>query len=132
MTSVLSIESNGNYIELPEPAYLGYTNVKEELTRSDRNITGFLIKEHVAWKQTIELQWKGLTAQEKNLIISSTDANSFGIRYFDMMTETIKYISASAGGVYRGTGMKIKGYGRFDAENNTFPYYDLSISLIER
>lgn len=132
MTSVLSIESNGNYIELPEPAYLGYSNVQEELTRSDRNIVGFLIKEHVAWKQTIEVQWKGLTAQQKNEIISNTNANSFGIRYFDMMTETIKYISASAGGVYRGTGMKIKGYGRFDAINNTFPYYDVSMSLIER
>lgn len=132
MTAVLAIESGGSYIDLPTPAYTGYSNVIEELTRSDRNITGFLIKEHVAWKQTIEVEWKGLTAAEKNLIISSTNANSFGIRYFDMMTETVKYISASAGGVYRGTGMKIKGYGKFDAENDTFPYYDLSISLVER
>lgn len=132
MTAVLAIESGGTYIDLPTPAYEGYSNVIEELTRSDRNVTGFLIKEHVAWKQTIEVQWKGLTAEEKNRIIELTNANSFGIRYFDMMTETVKYISASAGGVYRGTGMKIKGYGTFDAEHNTFPHYDLSISLVER
>ncbi len=132
MTAVLAIESGGSYIDLPTPAYTGYSNVIEELTRADRNINGFLIKEHVAWKQTIEVEWKAITAGEKNLILSLTSANSFGIRFFDMMTETVQYISAAAGGVYRGTGMKIKGYGKFDSTNNTFPYYDLSISLIER
>ena len=132
MTAVLAVESGGSYIDLPTPAHLGYSNVIEELTRSDRNITGFLIKEHVAWKQTIEVEWKGISAEDKNRIINLTSANSFGIRFFDMMTESIQYISASAGGVYRGTGMKIKGYCRFDSTNNTFPYYDLSISLVER
>ena len=132
MTAFLSIESNGSYIDLPEPTYKGYSNVREELTRADRNVDGFLIKEHVAWKQTIDVSWKGLTAAQKNLIISLTDPNSFGIRFFDMMTETYKYISASAGGVYRGTGMKITGYGTFNTTTNQFPYYDLSISLVER
>lgn len=132
MTAFLSIESNGSYIDLPEPAYKGYKNVVEELTRADRNIDGFLFKEHVAWKQTLEVEWKGLTAAQKNQIISLTNANSFGIRFFDMMTETFKYISASAGGVYRGTGMVINGYGTFDTTTNQFPYYDLKISLIER
>lgn len=132
MTAVLAIESNGNYIELPEPAYKGYTNVREELTRADRNVNGTLIKEHVAWKQTIEVQWKGLTPAQKNQIISLTDANTFGIRYFDTMTETMQYIHKSGNsGVYRGTGMKVVGYGTYDAVNNTFPRYDVSMSLIE-
>ena len=132
MTAFISIESGGSYIDLPEPTYKGYSNVREELTRADRNVDGFLIKEHVAWKQTIDVTWKGITAAQKNLIISLTDPNSFGIRFFDMMTETYKYISASAGGVYRGNGMKITGYGTYDTRTGKFPYYDLTISFVER
>lgn len=126
------VESGGSYIPLPEPSYKGYSNVQNELSRSDRNVSGFMIKERVVMKHSFTLEWKGLTADQKNELLALTEPNSFGIKFFDVMTDQIKYISASAGGVYRGNDLKLTPYGTFDTKTNTFPYYDVFMSLIER
>lgn len=129
-TPVLAIESNGSYIPLPDPKYKEYSCVWEELTKADRNTTGFLIKQRIATKFTIEVSWVGLTSEEKNSVIELTNPNSFGVRFFDCMTDTFKYVSASEGGFYRGSGYTIDGWGRFDGTH--FEYYDVTMSLIQR
>lgn len=129
-TPVLAVQSGGSYIALPDPQYKEYSCVWEELTKADRNTTGFLIKLRIATKFTIEAKWVGLTAEEKNSLIELTNPNSFGLRFFDTMTDTYKYVSGSEGGFYRGSGYKINGWGRFDGTK--FQYYDVEMSLIQR
>ena len=128
--SAIAIESGGSYIDLPQPSYRGYASKWTELVRADRNTLGFLIKERIATKFTIEVQWTNLTAEEKNLVLDLTEPNSFGVRFVDMMTDSIKYISASAGGMYRGEDLEINGWGWFDG--TSFEKYDVKMTLIER
>ena len=79
-------KDGGAKVVMPIPAYKGYTTRKEELVKAERNVGGILsmaiegaiysaeagelIKHHIAWKWTIDVQWKGLTASEKNLIMN--------------------------------------------------------------
>lgn len=129
-SAALAIESNGAYVELPQPYYRGYASKWTELVRADRNTLGFLIKERIATKFTIDVEWRGLSSEQKNLILAMTEPNSFGVRFVDMMTDTIRYVNASAGGMYRGEDLLVEGYGNFDGVR--FQYYDVAMSLIER
>lgn len=128
--SPLAVESGGEYITLPMPMYRGYEVNLEELVVADRNTLGKLIKQRIAQKYTISVQWHNLSADEKNLILLMTGENSFGIRFLDTTTDTIRYISASDGGVYRGSGYSVKPHGLY--HDTTFDYYDVSMTLIER
>lgn len=121
--SVLAVKSGGSYVELPDPAYQGYSTTGNELTKSDRNTLGNLIKERITVKVTISVEWHGLTATEKNRIISATGTNTFGVRYIDMDDDTVKTST-----FYRGD-TEISGYGRFNG--STFRYYDVKTTLIE-
>ena len=145
------------YIEgvpMPTPAYNGYSTKKEELVKAERNIgsslsittltatveglsKGYLIKRHIAWKYTIDVEWKGLTAAEKTLVMTATgtvnETSMSGlanydqgmlVRFLDMDTDT--FIEKR---MYRGTGQQISGYGKL--VNNKFEYYDIKMSLIE-
>lgn len=122
--SILAIQSGGSYVELADPAYMGYKSVANELTKSDRNTLGNLIKERITIKATIEVEWHGLSKAEKDAIMSGTSANTFSVRYFDVDDDTVKY-----GTFYRGTDAEVTGYGRFDG--SSFQYYDVVISLVE-
>lgn len=122
--SVLAVGSGGNYIDLPDPAYKGYTAIWQELNKADRNTLGNLIKERITTKFTITAEWHGLTAEEKNLLLSSTDANTFSLRYVSTMDDTVGY-----GKFYRGSDLEVTGYGRFDGSR--FQYYDVKMSLVE-
>jgi len=142
--TVLWIGANegGARTALPDPAYKGYTTRKEELVKAERNVGGIvsmaiegaiysaeageLIKHHIAWKYTIEVQWKGLTASEKNAIMSATGGEWFYVDFLDMDTDTIK----TGVKMYRGTGQTVTGYGRF--ANNQFEHYDVSMTLIQK
>lgn len=110
--------------ELPDPAYQGYTTVANELTKADRNTLGNLIKERIAIKTTITVEWHGLTASEKSTVMSATSGNTFSVRYVDMDDDGVKYST-----FYRGSDVEITGYGRFTG--GTFQYYDVKMSLIE-
>jgi len=146
------------YIEdvpMPTPAYNGYRTKKEELVKAERNIgsslsittlqatvdglsKGYLIKRHIAWKYTIDVEWKGLTAAEKTLVMEATgtinESSGFGIanydqgfkvRFLDMDTDT--FIEKR---MYRGADQSISGYGKL-GNDNKFQYYDVKMSLIE-
>lgn len=122
--SVIAVQSGGSYVELADPAYQGYTTVANELTKSDRNTLGNLIKERITIKATLEIEWHGLTKAQKNAIMSGTSANTFSVRYYDVDDDTVKY-----GTFYRGSDVEVVAYGKFDGAK--FQYYDVSLSLIE-
>lgn len=122
--SILAVKSGASYIELPDPAYKGYKTVRNELTKADRNTLGNLIKERIAIKTTIEVEWKGISKAEKDRIMSSTSANVFQARYIDMDGDEVRL-----GTFYRGSDAEMTGYGRFNG--SSFQYYDLKISLVE-
>lgn len=124
MTSVIACNSTGSYVELPPPAYQGYSAIWEELNQADRNVLGNLIKKRITTKYTIELEWHAVTAEQKNAIISSTNANKFSVRFLSLMDDAVTYADC-----YRGSAPEITGYGRFDG--TTFQYYDVKISLVE-
>lgn len=122
--SILAVQSGGTYIELPDPAYQGYTTVANELTKADRNTLGNLIKERIAIKRSITVEWHGLTKAQKDAIMSGTSANTFSVRYVDMDDDTVKYST-----FYRGDDAEITGYGKYSG--SSFQYYDVKISLVE-
>lgn len=122
--SVLAANSTGQYIELPDPAYMAYTSVPEEINKADRNTLGNAIKERITIKATIEAEWKGMSAAQKNDIVRSTSANTFSMRYLDIFDDTVKYST-----FYRGSSPSITGYGRFNG--TTFQYYDVQMKFVE-
>lgn len=122
--SIIAVQSGGSYVELADPAYMGYKSVANELTKSDRNTLGNLIKERIAIKVTLEVEWHGLSKTEKDAIMSGTSANTFSVRYYDVDDDAVKY-----GKFYRGSDAEVTPYGKFSG--SSFQYYDVTISLIE-
>ena len=123
--AILAIEQNGDYIELPTPARDGFSSITHELVRMERNTLGNARKYRVAVKADIPTcAWVAITPEQKNLILSLTDRNTFNVRYFDCVTSTIKY-----GLFYRKDDLQIKPYPPF--KNGEFRYYDVSFSLGE-
>ena len=133
-----------NGYALPDPAYRGYTTKKEELVKAERNVGnvvemavgemiysakgGELIKHHIDWKYTLDIQWKGLTADQKNLIMRETGKQWFNVTFVDMDTDTLVYLENA----YRGTGQTVTGWGTFNPNTLRFPYYDVSLSIIQK
>ncbi len=129
---------------LPEPAYRGYSTRKEELVKAQRNVgsivemtienikysaeAGELVKRHIAWKYTIDVRWAGLTASEKNTIMSLTGTQKINLRFVDMDTDQIL---GEGMWFYRGSGQTITGWGKYDSTTMQFEHYDISMSLIQ-
>lgn len=124
--TVMAVSSGGAYITLPTPAYSTYSAISNELTKADRNVQGNLVKQRIAVKGTITAEWHGLTASQKNTLLSLTEPNSFNLRYVSMMDDSVKY-----GNFYRGSDLSVKGYGRYDESTHAFAYYDVKCSLVE-
>lgn len=122
--SVLAVSSGGSYIDLPSPAYGGYSTVPQEITKSGRNTAGTLYKERIAVKQTITVKWQAITPEQKNQILMLTEGNSFNVRYFDTHDGTFKY-----GKFYRGNDLAIEPLLRFNSSE--FGAYNVSLSMVE-
>lgn len=122
--SIIAVQSEGSYVELADPAYQGYTSVANELSKSDRNTLGTMIKERITIKATLEIEWRGLNKVQKDAIMSSTSTNTFNVRFYDVDDDCVKY-----GKFYRGADVSVTPYGKFDG--SSFQYYDVSISLVE-
>lgn len=122
--SLLAISSSGAYVDLPTPAYGGYSTVPQEIVKSGRNTAGTLYKERIAVKQTITVKWNAITADRKNLILSLTSGNSFNARFFDTNDGQIKY-----GLFYRGNDLEVTPLLRYDGAE--FGAYNISMSLVE-
>lgn len=124
MSGVIAISSGGTYVDLPTPAYSGYTTVQNEITKSSRNTLGNLYKFRINVKGTLEVEWHGITPAEKNTIMSATSANEFNIRYFDTFDSTVKY-----GKFYRGNDPVVTPIGKWNGSE--FRAYSVKISLVE-
>lgn len=125
---IISIESDGQFIELPVPRYQGFKGVRQELVNADRNVLGNMIKKRINEKYTLNVEWVGLTPAQKNMVVELTDPNAFGVRFFDPMDDTTRTISLAQGGMYRGSDLEIQGYGLF---TGAFQWYDVKMSLVE-
>jgi hypothetical protein len=122
--NLLAISSGGSYIDLPAPAYGGYSTVPQEIVKSGRNTAGTLYKERITVKQTITVTWQAITPQQKNQILGLTAGNSFNVRYFDTTDGTVKY-----GLFYRGNDLEITPLVRFDGTE--FVAYNVKMSMVE-
>ena len=124
MTAVLAIGSGGSYVDLPTPSYSGYMTTPNEVSKAGTNTSGVLYKDRIRIRQSIEVRWNTATAEEKNLILSLTNRNSFNVRYFDTEDDTIKY-----GLFYRGNDLRIEPLLRYNGTG--FPRYAISFTMVE-
>ncbi len=137
-------------VAMPQPAYKGYTTRREELVKAERNVgniismaiegavysasAGELIKHHIAWKYTLDVQWRGLTPAEKNLLMSATSGEWFNVEFIDLDTDSlaVNEDGSTSFRMYRGSGQQVTGWGQFNDTTNQFQYYDVSMSLIQK
>ena len=122
--SLMSVEVDGDYVDLPTPKIDGYSVATNEITRSSRNMLGTLYKYRVAVKTTITVAWVGISPESKNELLSLTGDNSFRLKYYDTVTGEYK-----AGKFYRGNDLAIRPYP--PRMNGEFPHYDVSFSMVE-
>ena len=69
MTAVLAVSSGGSYVDLPNPAYGGYFTTPNEVSKAGTNTSGVLYKDRIRIRQSIEVTWNAITAEQKNLIL---------------------------------------------------------------
>ena len=124
MTAVLAIGSGGSYVDLPTPSYGGYMTTPNEVSKAGTNTSGVLYKDRIRIRQSIEVHWNTATAEEKNLILSLTNRNSFNVRYLDTEDDTIKY-----GLFYRGNDLRIEPLLRYNGTG--FQRYAISFTMVE-
>lgn len=124
MTAVLAVSSGGSYVDLPNPAYGGYFTTPNEVSKAGTNTSGVLYKDRIRIRQSIEVTWNAITAEQKNLILSLTNHNSFNVRYLDTEDDKVKY-----GLFYRGNDLRIEPLLRYDGSG--FPRYNVSFSMVE-
>ena len=124
MTSVLAIGSGGSYVDLPTPSYSGYMTTPNEVSKAGTNTSGILYKDRIRVRQSIEVHWNAATAEEKNLILSLTNRNSFNVRYFDTEDDQFKY-----GLFYRGNDLRIEPLLQYTGTG--FKRYAVSFTMVE-
>lgn len=124
MTSVLAIGSGGSYVDLPTPSYSGYMTTPNEVSKAGTNTSGILYKDRIRVRQSIEVHWNTATAEEKNLILSLTNRNSFNVRYFDTEDDQFKY-----GLFYRGNDLRIEPLLQYTGTG--FKRYAISFTMVE-
>ena len=124
MTSVLAIGSGGSYVDLPTPSYSGYMTTPNEVSKAGTNTSGILYKDRIRVRQSIEVHWNTATAEEKNLILSLTNRNSFNVRYLDTEDDQFKY-----GLFYRGNDLRIEPLLQYTGTG--FKRYAISFTMVE-
>lgn len=122
--AMISILSDGTYVDLPAPALDGYECTANEISKASRNTLGNLYKYRIAVKRSITVSWKALTPAQKDTVLTLTSANSFQVRYFDFEEADYKY-----GKFYRGSDLKVRPHAPF--KNDEFRLYDITMSLSE-
>ena len=124
MTAVLAIGSGGSYVDLPTTSYSGYMTTPNEVSKAGTNTSGILYKDRIRVRQSIEVHWNTATAEEKNLILSLTNRNSFNVRYFDTEDDQFKY-----GLFYRGNDLRIEPLLQYTGTG--FKRYAISFTMVE-
>jgi len=102
-----------------------YKSVMQEIVEASRTVTGTMKKERIAEKMQITVEWSAIPAQQKADLLKWTGLNTFQVKYYDTMTDTIKY-----GEFYRGNDLDVNPLRRYDTEKG-FDYYSVKMSLTE-
>lgn len=121
---VLAISSGGAYVDLPDPAYCGYTALPNEVVKAGTNTSGLLYKDRIRIRYTITVSWTAISPEQKNLILRLTSGNDFNIRYFDVTDGTTRY-----GKFYRGNDLAVNPVLRYNGSE--FEAYNIDMSLVE-
>lgn len=114
------ITVDGNTI--PTPSDYGIDI--EELSKSERNANGLLIKERIALKRKLNMTWAYLTKAEHQTLLASVNPSFISVTYPDPQTGAIE-----TGTFYAGT--KSQGGSLFQNGIMT-GWKNISINLIER
>lgn len=110
-----------NGVDLPAPSV--YDPGIMDLSKSERNARGTLIKENIATKRKIELGWAYLTGVQYSLILKLLANNFFSVRYFDAQENGFK-----TGTFYVGD----RQAPMFIFKNGAASYKDIKFNIIER
>ncbi|SDM17300.1 DUF6711 family protein [Bacillus sp. OK048] len=115
--AILKIDST----DLPSPTdlLLGVMDI----SKSERNANGTLIKEHIATKQKLEITWAFLTKQQLNQIFILVSSNFFEVTYTDPISGNER-----TGTFYAGD----RKVGIMDIRNGVIRYKDVQFNVIER
>lgn len=124
MTAILAVGSGGTYVDLPCPAYMGYSSVPNEVNRAGTNTAGVLYKDRIRIRNSINVTWTAVTPEEKNLILRLTNGNDFQVRYFACDDSTFKY-----GKFYRGNDLTVTPILTYDGSE--FGAYNITMSMVE-
>lgn len=70
-------------VNFPEPS--SYTPSLEELSKTDRNARGKMIKEVIAYKYNLEIAWKYLTSDQMRVLINAKMKNYSKVEFIDLV-----------------------------------------------
>lgn len=122
---VLAISSEGAYVDLPDPAYCGYTAIPNDVVRAGTNTSGKTYIDFIRTRYTITVSWSAVGAAQKNQILDLTNGYDLNVRYFDVTDGTTRY-----GTFYRGNDLAVTPVLRYDGTE--FGAYNIDMSLVER
>lgn len=111
-----------NGVALPTPSF--YYDDVEFLENSARNANATLIREIIAQKIVLNLQWRYLTQAQFKQLREIRELKSFTCEYWNHTSETYKTITCYAGKL---TGTPL----RADAQGGIKDWTDISINFIE-
>lgn len=110
-----------NGVDIPTPS--DYSVGIQDISKAERNANGTMIKELIATKRKLDLQWKYLTKEQISQIFGLISNNFFTVEYVDPQTNGVK-----TGTFYSGD----RKCGMLDFQNSIPRYKDVQFSLIER
>ena len=114
-----------NSVVLTMPSMYNSVSMEINGEGTERNVEGLLIKERVATKMQITIEWQLVTKAEKDAIVSATSGNTFSCSYYDTQDDTFK-----SGTFYRGNDFTCEPLLNYRSGSG-FPYYRVYMTLIE-
>ncbi|WP_265525112.1 DUF6711 family protein [Paenibacillus sp. JDR-2] len=112
-----------NGVVMPTPSPGGYTVTKQDLVKSNRNARGTMIKELIATKDKIDLQWVYLSAADLAKLLQAVSGNFFDVKYLNPQNGLFRTASFYAGD---------RSAPAMDYINGIIRYKDVKFNLIER
>lgn len=109
-------------VELPTPS--GYVVSLNELSKSERNANGTMIKEVIGYKYKVEAGWNLLTQVQMSVLMAVKRKNFFTLDFIDMDTGQPKT------GTFYASDPKAKAM-RFK-DNRVDKWLDIKMSFVER
>ncbi len=110
-----------NGVEIPTPS--DYIVGIMDISRAERNAAGNLVKDIIATKRKIEMQWNYLDKDRLSQLLNLVSSNFFTVEYIDPQEGDWKT------GIFYAGDRKM---GAFDYRGGNIRYKDIRFNLIER